>query len=211
MRIGVDLDNTIVCYDDVFHTAARQRGLLSEPIPKGKTALRDYLRNIGREADWTALQGYVYGEAMARADPFPGALETLASWVRAGHAVCIVSHRTRFPFAGPPFDLHEAAFDWLRRRQVIESDGHSLPRDRVFLEETRQAKMARITELGCACFIDDLPEFLSDAAFPEGVQRIAFDPHHEAEPSSLYRRAHSWTEIARLVAELAETSSESGG
>jgi len=68
----------------------------------------------------------------------------------------------------------------------------------------------KITELGCACFIDDLPEFLSDAAFPEGVQRIAFDPHHEAEPSSLYRRAHSWTEIARLVAELAETSSESG-
>ena len=53
MRIGVDFDNTIVCYDRLFHRLARERGLIPETVPQTKGAVRDYLRSIDREDDWT--------------------------------------------------------------------------------------------------------------------------------------------------------------
>jgi len=48
--------------------------------------------------------------------------------------------------------------------------------DRVFFETTKEAKLARICACACTHFIDDLPEFLTLADFPPGVERILFDP-----------------------------------
>ena len=67
MRIGIDLDNTIVCYDHVVHRAAVARGLVPTDLPVSKGAVRDYLRRCGHENTWIELQGYVYGSGMADA------------------------------------------------------------------------------------------------------------------------------------------------
>ena len=61
MRIGVDFDNTIVCYDGAFQRGARDLGLVSEDLFASKNAVRDYFNNAGRRDEFTALQGYVYG------------------------------------------------------------------------------------------------------------------------------------------------------
>ena len=53
MRIGIDFDNTIVSYDALFHKVAREAGLVPESVAATKVAVRDYLREIGREDDWT--------------------------------------------------------------------------------------------------------------------------------------------------------------
>ena len=49
MLVGLDFDNTIVCYDRLFHRLARERGLIPEHVPATKGAVRDHLRNVGRE------------------------------------------------------------------------------------------------------------------------------------------------------------------
>jgi len=36
MRIGVDFDNTVICYDKVFHAAAVEKGLIPGGPPWGK-------------------------------------------------------------------------------------------------------------------------------------------------------------------------------
>jgi len=72
MRVGVDLDNTIVCYDDVFHRVAVEWGLIPANVAVSKGAVRDYLRRQGREDTWIELQGYVYGNRFREAQPFPG-------------------------------------------------------------------------------------------------------------------------------------------
>ena len=56
MRIGVDFDNTIACYDGVFHAAALERGLIPASVATDKTSVRDYLRALGRDAAFTELQ-----------------------------------------------------------------------------------------------------------------------------------------------------------
>ena len=73
MHIGVDFDNTIVCYDALFHRVALELGLIPPDLPPSKFAVRGHLQRAGREEAWIELQGRVYGGRMAEAAPFPGA------------------------------------------------------------------------------------------------------------------------------------------
>lgn len=202
MRIGVDFDNTIVCYDDVFHRAARAQNLIPADVPPTKTGVRDYLRAAGREDDWTALQGYIYGARMDLASPYPGVADFFRRARESGVDLCVVSHKTRHPYKGPRYDLHDAALGWLAA-QGFFAEGIGLDRRCVFLELTKDAKLARIAALGCDYFIDDLPELLCEPAFPAATRRVLFDPNGDAPEHPSYRRARSWRDIADDVFERA--------
>ncbi|MCC7495169.1 MAG: aminoglycoside phosphotransferase family protein [Fimbriimonadaceae bacterium] len=192
--IGLDLDNTMACYDQVFGDLAAEQGLLPPDLPHTKTAVRDHLRASGRESAWTALQGLVYGQAMARVPAFAGVVDCLRALRAAGLCVAVISHRTRQPYAGPPADLHGAARDWLARQGLLEL----LPGG-VWLETTREAKLQRIAACGCTTFVDDLPELLGDAAFPTGVRRILFDPHGTAGLPAGVERLTAWADLPALL------------
>lgn len=188
MRIGIDLDNTIVCYDGLFHQVAARRGLIPTDVPTDKQAVRDFLRAEGRNDDWTELQGTVYGTAMCDAKPFPGFAEFMAQAVSNGHDIFVISHRTRYPYAGPQHDLHQAARDWLAENVAGLQEQH------VFLEETLEAKLQRVSTQCCDVFIDDLPELLLHAKFPIHVQRILFDPANRRSVAGV-ERAASWHDL----------------
>ena len=113
MVIGVDFDNTIVCYDRLFHHVAVEKSLVPATVPADKESVRNYLREQDREDDWTELQGLVYGVRIREAEPFPGVREFFAECRRRGIPVYVVSHKTRLPVRGPQVDLHEAARGWL--------------------------------------------------------------------------------------------------
>ena len=49
MLIGIDLDNTIVCYDGVFERLASELELSGHVASAGKQAIRDYLRQQDSE------------------------------------------------------------------------------------------------------------------------------------------------------------------
>ena len=199
MLIGVDFDNTIVRYDTLFHRIAVERGMIPQDVTTAKESVRNYLRRCGREDDWTELQGYVYGVAIEQAPPFDGVLEFFEDCRRCEVNTCIISHRTRFPFRGPDYDLHAAARQWLQQQGFHDKTSIGLPPNRVFLEETKQGKLDRIQRTGCSHFIDDLPEFLCVSEFPRGVQRILFDPHERHTQTDVFRRTTAWSEISELL------------
>ena len=199
MLIGADFDNTIVCYDQVFHHVALEQGVIPAEVPVSKGDVRDYLRQCGREADWTELQGYVYGTRMQDATPFPGVLECLARFVKHGMTVCIISHKTRYPYMGPKYDLHQVAQQWLEQQGLFDPAQTGLSPDQVFFELTKQEKLDRIAKVGCTYFIDDLPEFLAEPRFPTGVKRILFDPNGNHLPGHCFHRMTSWMEIENII------------
>ena len=166
MVIGVDFDNTIVCYDRLFHRLAVEQSLIPAALPADKESVRNYLREQGREDDWTELQGLVYGVRIREAEPFPGVREFFSECRRRGIPVYVISHKTRLPVRGPQVDLHEAARGWLECRGFHEAADIGLPADRVFFAETKPGKLQQIGELGCSHYIDDLPEFLLEPGFP---------------------------------------------
>ena len=201
MIVGVDFDNTIVCYNGVFHSAAVERGLIPEGAPATKEGVRDALRRCGREDAWTELQGYVYGVKCREAQPFPGVVGFFLRCRREGVPVHVISHRTRRPYRGPAYDLHRAAHEWLASRGFFDPAGAGLSPARIHFETTKEAKSRRIAEVGCTHFVDDLPEFLADPGFPAGVARILFDPEGRRAAPGDVRRAGSWEEIGHLLRE----------
>ena len=200
MLVGVDFDNTIVCYDQLFHRVAVEQGLIPPQVPTTKGSVRDYLRQCGREAAWTELQGYVYGARMQESPAFPGAREFFARCAGQGVPVCIISHRTRHPFQGPRYDLHQAAREWLEGQGFYDPSGRGLQPDQVYFELTKQEKLERIAQVGCTHFVDDLPEFLAEPEFPTGVERILFDPHGYRPAGDRFRRVSSWREVEEIIA-----------
>lgn len=197
VRIGIDLDNTIVCYDRVFHQLAVQRGWIPVDTPATKLAVRSYLRDHGREEAWTELQGEAYGPGMEGASAFADCIDLLQTWLSEGIDLVIVSHRTRVPHLGPPHDLHSAARRWLERSGLVGAAGDAFRPERVHLETTRAAKCTRIAELGCSHFIDDLPELFAESGFPRDTTGILFDPD-AAHPHAMAEvRVRSWIEIDR--------------
>jgi hypothetical protein len=135
---------------------------------------------------------------MDGAQPFPKALAFVEECVRRRIDVFIVSHRTRLPYRGAPTDLHAAANAWLRRERFVATT--ALAPDRVFLEETSAAKIERIRALRCTHFIDDLPELMTNPAFPSDTVAILFDPH-DAGVAPRLRRLRRWDRAAPMLLE----------
>lgn len=199
MRIGIDFDNTIVCYDGVFHAAALERGLIPADLARDKNAVRDHLNGAGRADAFTELQGHVYGARMELASPYPGFGEFVAAARKAGHALVIVSHKTRHPMLGAPHDLHAAARAFLATQGLVGAGRHQIAPTDVFFEVTKEAKVARIAALGCDAFVDDLPEIFALPDFPDHARRILFDPAGQFAELARQRnldRCESWAEIA---------------
>jgi FMN phosphatase YigB (HAD superfamily) len=203
MRIGVDFDNTLANYDGVFHRAAVDQALIPADLPSDKTSVRDYMRARGRDVEFTVLQGHVYGARMDLVAPYPGAREALRALKAVGHDLFIVSHKTREPFAGPRYDLHAAAFGFLRACGLM-GEGALFAPGAVFFEFTKEAKAARAAVLGCDAFIDDLPEILALEGFPAGMRAILFDPdcHYPGGhwKGRTFERYHAWAEIGAALA-----------
>src|SRR3989338_3052680 len=139
--IGIDFDNTIVCYDDVFHLVAVERQLIPSRFPRKKEKIRNYLRMIDREDAWTEMQGYVYGRKMSLAKPFPGVIDFFKMVRQRNIPIYIISHKTRHPYLGPQYDLHQAAQEWIDRMQLNQSD--------VFFLESKKSKIEKIAECQC--------------------------------------------------------------
>jgi hypothetical protein len=199
MKVGIDFDNTIVCYDRLFHRLAAERGLVDDSVPATKGHVRDHLRACGREQDWVELQGLGYGTRLGEAEAFPGVVGFLAVCKARGVRTHVISHKTRKPFAGPDCDLHEAAWDWLRAHGLLGEAVTGLTPDRVFFELTKQEKLARVAAVGCDVFIDDLPELLTEPSFPKGPRRVLFDPAGLCPDHPLYERVTSWDAVTRLL------------
>ncbi len=195
MIIGVDFDNTIVCYDFVFHHSARERNLIPSEVPPSKSTIRDFIRDAGREEEWTVLQGDIYGRGMLEAEPYPGVIEFLRDCHRLHLTSFIISHKTRHPYRGERYDLHKAAYAWLEKFHLESSESDSSFVNGTFFEPTIEAKLGRIHDLKCDYFIDDLPEFLCHGQFPADIQRILFDPHNVHPDDSRYNRFQSWKQI----------------
>ncbi len=200
MHLGVDFDNTIVCYDALFHKVAREQGLIPADVPVNKSDVRNYLRRVDNEAAWTEMQGYVYGGRMSEAAPYPGVLEFFQACRAAGIPTSIISHKTRHPFLGEKYDLHAAATAWLEQQGFFNAEQIGLPREQVFFELTKAAKLARIGQCGCTHFIDDLPEFLGEPDFPAAVQRILFDPNQLYAGEQRFVHLPDWAAARRIFA-----------
>jgi hypothetical protein len=201
MMIGLDFDNTIVCYEQALALLVDDCFDLPNEIPRTKLGLRDYLRAEDREPEWTAFQGELYGPGMRYAKPFGGAISTMQQLIGEGFDLVIVSHRSRYPYAGPQYDLHDAAHNWISDHLHPNGlfDGQS---KNIYFLETLSEKLKKISELSCDIFLDDLTAVLDSPEFPESTLGILFDPANINTMNPRIYRIGDWPSIFSLLNKL---------
>jgi hypothetical protein len=201
LLIGIDFDNTLADYDGVFPAVAVAEGLLAAGQAASKSEVKMALRSLpAGEEKWMRLQGRVYGAHMAEAAMFAGAADFIRECRGRDIQVCVVSHKTEFGHFDPDrVNLRDAAQAWMTAQGFFTADGLGVDPDLVFFEPTRAEKIARIVELGCDHFIDDLIEVLTDPEFPARTQAHLFAPRGNAEPASGCQVHGSWASLRQSV------------
>ena len=197
MILGFDFDNTIIDYDDVFSRVAKEQELVPSSLMNGKELVRNYLRNEGREDEWTRLQGEVYGRRILEATPAENAFDIISFFFEKEISMRIVSHKTQWPYSGPRFDLHGAARGWLNKYGFCDTKGLNWPGEWIYFEETKEKKISRIMELGCTHFVDDLPEILE--MLPSSVIKILYAPISVVSGSTNWLVMGAWSELPALL------------
>jgi hypothetical protein len=201
MRIGLDFDNTIIRYDEVFREAAIGRGLLSADFSGTKQQVRNAIRQLADgELQWQALQGYVYGRGIQGATLFAGLGDFLRRARAHGDTILIVSHKTELGHFDPDrVSLRRAAMHWMEGQGFFAEQGFSLQPGNIHFASSRSEKLNRIGDLACDVFIDDLEEVLADPEFPNFVRRILFSEQAEQTGNLPYEICRDWASIQEMV------------
>jgi len=177
MRIGIDFDNTLACYGPVFTKLAHERGLVDPDARVSKQSLRQLIRlQENGELLWQQLQGEVYGLRTQDAEQFIGEDRFLRRCATTPDIeIFIVSHKTEFGhFDKTRTNLRDAAYLWMCKQGFFDPLRYAIPKSHLFFESTQQEKLARISDLQCDIFIDDLLELFCNPLFPHNTKRILF-------------------------------------
>ena len=115
MRIGIDLDNTIICYDKAFLKEAHKRNIVGQGWNGGKKKLQKFLEDADPSGvTWQGLQGSIYGKSIWNAEIFQGVRRFLWRCKSRGIEVHVVSHKTRFGHFDPDKTLlRDVALEFL--------------------------------------------------------------------------------------------------
>jgi hypothetical protein len=200
LRIGLDFDNTLAGYDDVFADAAREAGLVGPDFRGSKYDVRKLCRaRPGGETDWMRLQGRVYGALMPKARLVEGVEVFLDRCRRAKVRLFIISHKTEYGhFDDARVNLRDAARAWMDANGFFDPNRFGLSPSDVFFEDDRASKIARVASLSCTHFVDDLEEVFRDPGFPEATRRILFTAGRSASPGP-YFALPNWKTIGDIV------------
>lgn len=187
--IALDLDNTIICYDEAFRAAAADVGL-----PGGladKSSVKSAALAAGGNDLWTRVQGIAYAEGISQAALFPGCMEFIHRASRTKVPLAVFSHKTEYPAIGPRVNLRNAAMRWLEKQGL-----RHLP---VSFCDSREEKVASVASSNCRALIDDLPEVYQSPGFPARTLFVLFDPADGHSGWSASPRVASWQAAADLL------------
>lgn len=198
MKIGIDLDNTIISYESAFLIVGKELGFLPQEWSGSKVQVREYLRKrVDGENLWQRLQGQVYGSYVDMAELFPGVFRFIWRCKRRNISVDIISHKTEYGhYDENRVSLRAAATSFLVKKGLYGAAGESLVRSVAFFD-SKEAKIDRISEGGYTSFIDDLPEILRASPLSGVPTKILFDPNAKSaiEIDDGLQKVPTWYEI----------------
>lgn len=194
MKIGIDIDNTILNYSDAFTLAARNLRGLENIESLAKTEVKSLvIRSHGEEA-WTALQGQVYSSVPLGVKIFEGFEPLLNSLIANGHTVDYMSHKSENPISGPSINLREPVTNFLHSKKLL---GQPMMRPSIHYFETKNEKIDAVNAEYFDYFVDDLLEIVSLIDTKRGPIHFGCDCKPAAKRSHL--GFENWPSISRFL------------
>ena len=198
IRIGIDLDNTIISYDRAFQIGAKLSGLVEKDCKLNKKGIRDLIRKRQNgESEWQKLQGYVYSEGINEAALFPGVFRFLWLCKERKINVEIVSHKTKFGhFDNKKTSLRNSATNFLINHDLLNTENPLIKK--ITYRNSKKEKIDFIKQNNYDYFIDDLEEIIFSKEL-ESQKGILFSSDSRLVEISNKEIAHSWEEISLSI------------
>lgn len=196
MRIGVDIDNTIICYEGVFALIARKQGF-DVPLASSKEETKRWFKDRKLDSAFTILQGIVYGSQLHKACLFDDVDKFIENASKNRHQLFLVSHKTQYPILGESIDLRAAALQFLRNCGLVSHNMVQI--QNIFFEDTIESKVARIGSLNLDLFIDDLIEVFEHPNYPTNIRSILFQKVVESPPLDNIEVCSTWWSIGQKI------------
>ncbi len=170
MKIGIDIDNTILDYSRSFRKHGESILGVQLPEPISKSAVQQLVVESKGENAWTELQGVVYSEDPLNASVFEGFTDFLAHSILMGAEILYVSHKTSAPVLGPKKDIRTLVINRLNAEGIISPNAQGA---QVVFCETMEEKVQTIKKHSFNYFIDDLQKVLEPLAY-SGITCLHF-------------------------------------
>lgn len=176
LNIGIDFDNTIVDYGSIFAKTACSLGY----VDSNENLTKNEVQKLIKESDdgerkWGILQAEVYSKGIYQAETMAGFSNFVSECRDRRISLSIVSHKSnRNPHDHLNRDLKKPALDWMKKHNFFLESALGFSLSQVFFAETVEEKLARIKDLNCTHFIDDLLKVLNHTLFPKNTQKILF-------------------------------------
>lgn len=172
--IGLDFDNTIVEYEQLFSELGREMGYIDNESIITKEQVKKHIHKHYSKEIFTELQGIIYGKEMMKSKPANNVVSSLKELKARGYELKIISHKTMYPILGERINLHESARKWLSMHNICSGNQDIIEEGNIFFEETIEKKVERIKNEQCMIFIDDLVKVLK--LVPHHIKRIHYMP-----------------------------------
>ncbi len=165
LKIGIDLDNTIINYQNSFKKFLKEKNINYKLINKKK--IKFISNNNSKIKSWTQAQEEIYGKYIVFAKPFKFFKNFEKFALKNNIKLFIVSHKTKYSQFSKKYNLHSQSNKWLEKN--ISKDIY-----KIYYFKTIKQKVKKIAQLNPEYFIDDLIEIFNHKNFPKKVKKIHF-------------------------------------
>lgn len=185
MKLGIDLDNTVIDYSNSYKILSRQFNYPRQINSRNKIR-ETFRRNDGKDDEWQKFQAELYTRGLTYARPGYFVLEFIEKLKIRGIELFIVSHKTKNKkINGEEFEFRITAKEWLISNKIVPN---LINDSNVIFCETRDLKVKVIENLNLNYFIDDLVEVLEHEYFPSKTVGIYYDPENGINFRTIYLR-----------------------
>ncbi len=195
MNIGIDFDNTIAKYDQIFIETAIKKEFVSSNWFGNKEALKKEFQN--KKKEWMRLQGQVYGPLMRKAICFPGVKRFLLKAQFCNHKIFIISHKTIYGhYDETRTNLRKQALAWLEENNFFNQRLYNLCKNNIFFCTTKEEKIKKINELNLDFMIDDLNDIFRHKISTK-TKKILFNS--SLKKNNADYNFGDWDQISKLI------------
>ena len=200
MKIGIDLDNTIIDYSDSFLAAFKTFNIQYPKNLKNKEDLKKFiLYEIKDVKLWHKLQGLAYGKFLkSHGKLYSGVNLFLKRCKFRNHEVDIVSHKTvNAHYQDKKIKLRDSAIIWLKNKKLVGNKNNYI--SKVYFEDTKKDKIIRINENNYDYFIDDLLKILNSKLLNKKLNKIHFIGSQFLKDSTNLTQFNNWSQIDKFI------------
>ena len=175
-RIGLDLDNTIIDYQDAYLQISKIFKLKFTDYSKHKIK-SDLVSSERGDYAWQEFQSQLYTIGLDFAKASKGIVKFLKYCKKKKIEVSIISHKTEStPAEFGSLKLREPAMRWLQRNKIVPQ---LIRKEDIYFCSTQQEKIRMINSLNIDLFVDDLDEILIHEDLNKNIIRIKYSPTQE--------------------------------